>query len=48
MSVIDFPRRPVRPIPAEPAPPAPKTLLREWVLVAVCFALVVIAQRVLL
>lgn len=43
MSVIDFPRRPVRPIP-----PAPRTLLREWVMVAVAFALVVIAQRVLL
>ena len=48
MSVIEFPRRPVRPLPAVPARPAPRTLIREWVLVAVAFALVVIAQRVLL
>ena len=44
MSVIEFPRRPVRPVPQ----PERRTTLREWVLVGVAFALVVVAQWVLL
>ena len=44
MSVIEFPRRPVRPIPQ----PERSTTLREWVLVGVAFALVMLAQAVLL
>ena len=46
MSVIEFPRRPVRPIPE--AQPERRTTLREWVLVGVAFALVMLAQAVLL
>lgn len=49
MSVIEFPRRPVRPIPE--ARPEPKRTLPPWqdfAIVGVCFALVVIAQWVLL
>ena len=46
MSVIEFPRRPVRPVPE--AQPERRTTLREWVLVGVAFALVVVAQWVLL
>ena len=48
MSVIEFPRRPVRP---GPAPAEPKRTLPPWqdfAIVGVCFALVVIAERVLL
>ena len=44
MSVIEFPRRPVRPIPQ----PERRTTLREWVLVGVALALVMLAQAVLL
>ena len=44
MSVIEFPRRPVRPVPQ----PERRTTLREWVLVGVAFALVVVAQSILL
>ena len=44
MSVIEFPRRPVRPVPQ----PERSTTLREWVLVGAAFALVMLAQAVLL
>ena len=46
MSVIEVPRRPVRPVPE--AQPVRRTSLRVWVLVGVAFALVVVAQWVLL
>ena len=44
MSVIEFPRRPLRPIPQ----PERSTTLREWVLVGVALALVMLAQAVML
>lgn len=43
MSVIEFPRRSVRPVRAER-----RTTLREWVLVGVALALVMLAQAVVL
>ena len=46
MSVIEFPRRPVRPIPAEPKRTLPPW--QDFAIVGVCFALVVIAQSILL
>lgn len=44
MSVIEFPRRSVRPVPR----PERRTTLREWVLVGVALALVMLAQAVVL
>lgn len=43
MSVIEFPRRSVR-----PTRPERRTTLREWVLVGVALALVMLAQAVVL
>jgi hypothetical protein len=43
MSVIEFPRRSVRPVR-----PERHTTLREWVLVGVALALVMLAQAVVL
>jgi hypothetical protein len=43
MSVIEFPRRSVRPVR-----PERRTTLREWVLVGVALALVMLAQAVVL
>ena len=48
MSVIEFPRRPVRPIPAPAKPERTLPPWQDFAIVVACFALVVIAERVLL